>query len=110
MSVCIVIGLCCTFIRTQDGVNAFHLSAGRGHVSVAQYLAPVMGVHRFDLTNAKDTTLHIAATTGHLPNLNPNPNPNPNPNGYLYSAKCHTVPYMYYSPILSIHGSCQGSL
>ncbi len=67
MSVCIVFGLCCTFIRTQAGFNAFHLSAGRGHVRVAQYLAPVMGVHRFDLTDEKDTALHIAAFYGHLP-------------------------------------------
>ena len=28
--------------------------------------------------------------------------------GYLYSVKCHAVPYMYYSPILFINGSSQG--
>ena len=67
MSVCIVFGLCCTFIRTQDGVNAFHLSAECGHVRVAQYLAPVMGVHMFDLTDEKETALHWAAGNGHLP-------------------------------------------
>ncbi len=67
MSVCIVFGLCCTFIRTQGGVNAFHISAECGHVGVAQYLAPVMGVHMFDLTDAKSTALHRAARNGHLP-------------------------------------------
>ena len=67
MSVCIVFGLCCTFIRTQDGFNAFHLSAECGHVRVAQYLAPMMGVHMFDLTDAKETALHRAAGNGRLP-------------------------------------------
>ena len=38
-----------------------------GHVGVAQYLAPKMGVHIFDLTDAKDTALHIAVGNGHLP-------------------------------------------
>ena len=45
----------------------FHLSAGHGHVGVAQYLAPVMGVHTFDLTDAKDTALYITANQGQLP-------------------------------------------
>ena len=67
MSVCIVFGLCCTFIRTQDGFNAFHQSADSGHVRVAQYLAPMMGVHMFDLTDEKETALHMAAGNGHLP-------------------------------------------
>ncbi len=55
------------YIRTQNGFNAFHLSAGGGHVRVAQYLAPMMGVHMFDLTDAKSTALHRAARNGHLP-------------------------------------------
>ena len=45
----------------------FHLSAEGGHVGVVQYLAPVMGVHTFDLTDEKNTALHIAAENGHLP-------------------------------------------
>ena len=44
-----------------------HASAGRGHVDFAQYLAPVMGVHMFDLTDEKETALHRAAGNGHLP-------------------------------------------
>ena len=43
------------------------MSADGGHVGVAQYLAPMMGGHVFDLTNAKDTALHRAAKNGHLP-------------------------------------------
>ena len=43
------------------------MSADGGHVGVAQYLAPMMGGHVFDLTDAKDTALHRAAKNGHLP-------------------------------------------
>ena len=43
------------------------MTAGGGHVGVAQYLAPKMGVHMFDLTDAKDTALHRAAINGCLP-------------------------------------------
>ena len=48
-------------------MNAFHLSAGGGHVGVAQYLAPVMGGHMFDLTDEKETALHRAAMNGYSP-------------------------------------------
>ena len=36
-------------------------------MDVAQYLAPMMGVHMFDLTDAKETALHRTARYGHLP-------------------------------------------
>ena len=55
------------YVHPQDGFNALHLSANGGHVGVAQYLAPVMGVHLFDLTDTKNTALHIAVGNGHLP-------------------------------------------
>ena len=55
------------YVHTQDGFNAFHLSAEGGHVGVAQYFAPKMGVQVFDLTDEKDTALHRAAINGHLP-------------------------------------------
>ena len=38
-----------------------------GHVDVAQYLAPKLGGQVFDLTDAKDTALHLAAREGYLP-------------------------------------------
>ena len=38
-----------------------------GHVGMAQYLTPKMGAHMFDLTDEMNTTLHLAAMTGHLP-------------------------------------------
>ena len=56
-----------SYVHTQDGFNAFHLSAEGGHVGVAQYLAPKMKDHIFDLTDEKDTALHWAAMNGHLP-------------------------------------------
>ena len=34
---------------------------------MAQYLTPKMGAHMFDLTDEMNTTLHLAAMTGHLP-------------------------------------------
>ena len=55
------------YVHPQGGFNAFHLSAGGGHVGVVQYLAPLMRVHMFDLTDAKETALHRAAMGGHLP-------------------------------------------
>ena len=75
----------------------------------------------FDLTDAKDTALHRAAGYGHLPMVEHLVKSagfdvkDKNKvcmrkyffkmtffvsflHGYLYSVKCHTVPYMYYSP------------
>ena len=43
------------------------MSADGGHVEVAQYLAPKMGGQVFDLTEKKETALHMAARNGHLP-------------------------------------------
>ena len=85
----------------------------------------------FDLTDAKDTALHRAALNGHLPMVEHLVKSagfdvkDKNKvcmqtwlfkitflvsflHGYLYSVKCHTVPYMYYSPILFINSSSQG--
>ena len=76
----------------------------------------------FDLTDAKSTALHIAALNGHLPMVEHLVKSarfdvkEKNKvcmktsslmtflvsflHGYLYSVKYHTVPYMYYSPII----------
>ena len=43
------------------------MSAWGGHIDVAQYLAPMMGGQVFDLTDEKETALHIAVENGHLP-------------------------------------------
>ena len=50
----------------QDGRNAFHLCAAGGNVAIAQFLAPMMEDHLFDLSDGGYTALHWAAQSGQL--------------------------------------------
>ena len=50
----------------QNGCNAFHLCAGGGNVAIAQFLAPMMKDHLFDLSDGGYTALHWAAQSGQL--------------------------------------------
>ena len=50
----------------QGGHNAFLFCAARGHLPVAEYLAPKMGAHLFDCTDNGSTALELAACFGHL--------------------------------------------
>ena len=50
----------------QGGRNAFHLSAMKGHLPVAEYLAPKMEGHLFDSDDDGNSALHLAAYFGHL--------------------------------------------
>ena len=38
----------------------------KGHLAVAEYLAPKMEGHLFDSDDERDTALHLAAYCGHL--------------------------------------------
>ena len=50
----------------QNGCNAFHLCADGGNVAIAQFLAPMMEGHLFDLSDGGYTALHWAAQSGQL--------------------------------------------
>ena len=50
----------------QNGCNAFHLCADGGNVAIAQFLAPMMEDHLFDLSDGGYTALHKAAQSGQL--------------------------------------------
>ena len=50
----------------QNGRNAFHLCAEGGSVAIAQFLAPMMENHLFDLSDGGYTALHWAARSGQL--------------------------------------------
>ena len=50
----------------QNGRNAFHLCAVGGNVAIAQFLAPMMEDHLFDLSDGGYTALHCAAESGQL--------------------------------------------
>ena len=50
----------------QNGSNAFHLCADGGIVAIAQFLAPMMEDHLFDLSDGDYTALHWAAQSGQL--------------------------------------------
>ena len=52
--------------HVQNGCNAFHLSADGGNVDIAQFLAPMMEGHLFDLSDDGYTALHWAAQSGQL--------------------------------------------
>ena len=45
----------------QGGLNAFDMCAAGGHVAVAEYLAPKMEGHIYDLDDDENTALHLAA-------------------------------------------------
>ena len=51
----------------QGGSNAFLLSAMKGHLPVAEYLAVKMEGHLFDSDDDGHTALHMAAKYSHLP-------------------------------------------
>ena len=50
----------------QDGCNAFDACAVGGHLAVAEYLAPKMGVHLFDANDGGYTALHWGVQEGQL--------------------------------------------
>ena len=55
-----------SFISLQNGCNAFHLCADGGNIAIAQFLAPMMEDHLFDLSDGGYTALHWAAQSGQL--------------------------------------------
>ena len=50
----------------QNGHNAFHLCAVSGNVAIAQFLAPMMEDHLFDVNDNGYTALHRATLKGQL--------------------------------------------
>ena len=50
----------------QGGCNAFLLCAIKGHLSIAEYLAPKMEGHLFDSDDDGATALHLATYFGQL--------------------------------------------
>ena len=61
---------CCavpiSFLSLQDRNNVFHLCADGGNVAIAQFLAPMMEDHLFDVDDAGYTALHWATQKGQL--------------------------------------------
>ena len=55
-----------SFRSLQDGSNVFHLCAAGGNVAIAQFLAPMMEDHLFDVNDAGYTALHWATQEGQL--------------------------------------------
>ena len=55
-----------SFLSLQDKSNVFHLCAAGGHVAIAQFLAPMMEDHLFDLSDGGYTALHRATQEGQL--------------------------------------------
>ena len=49
-----------SFLSLQDRSNVFHLCAAGGNVAIAQFLAPMMEDHLFDLSDGGYTALHRA--------------------------------------------------
>ena len=49
----------------QDGRNALHLAAQRGHIKTIQYLAPKMDALLHSTDHQGFTMLHLAAEKGH---------------------------------------------
>ena len=50
----------------QEGRNAFLLCASKGHLAIAEYLAPKMEDHLFDSDDDGHTALYLAAYFGQL--------------------------------------------
>ena len=50
----------------QEGRNAFLLCAFKGHLAVAEYLAPKLEGHLFDSDDDGYTALHCASQEGQL--------------------------------------------
>ena len=55
-----------SFLSLQDGCNVFHLCAASGNVAIAQFLAPMMEDHLFDVNDDGYTALHWATQKGQL--------------------------------------------
>ena len=55
-----------SFLSLQDKSTVFHLCAEGGNVAIAQFLAPMMEDHLFDVDDDGYTALHCAAQEGQL--------------------------------------------
>ena len=55
-----------SFLSLQDKSNVFHLCAAGGNVAIAQFLAPTMEDHLFDVNDAGYTAMHWATQRGQL--------------------------------------------
>ena len=55
-----------SFLSLQEGSNVFHLCAAGGNVAIAQFLAPMMEDHLFDVNDGGYTALHWATQEGQL--------------------------------------------
>ena len=55
-----------SFLSLQDGSNVFHVCAAGGNVAIAQFLAPMMEDHLFDVDDDGYTALHWATQEGQL--------------------------------------------
>ena len=55
-----------SFLSLQDGSNVFHLCAAGGNIAIAQFLAPMMENHLFDVDEDGYTALHWATQVGQL--------------------------------------------
>ena len=55
-----------SFLSLQDKSNVFHLCAAGGIVAIAQFLAPMMEDHLFDVNDDGYTALHWATREGQL--------------------------------------------
>ena len=55
-----------SLLSLQNGCNAFHLCAKGGNVVIAQFLAPMMEDHLFDVDDDGYTALHWATQKDQL--------------------------------------------
>ena len=129
MSVCIVFCLCCTYIHRVDSMlftfvlmvamlalpntlllrweftclislmqRIQHSTSQRGMGSCQWWNTSSKVLDLMSKTRTRSVCKHSSLMTFLVSFLH----------GYLYFVKCHTVPFMYYSPILFINSSSQG--